>query len=164
MQAVELSKEGQHELALPGYRDEDVILFDEGLVGFASCKRFVLTENETLSPFRVLRCADQPEIGFLVLDPRTVVKNYNRSIPAESWRSIGVTEAADQLSLVVAIIGDTPQDSTANLQAPLLINYKEMMGRQLILTGSRYSVTQPLLGGSRKAPLARKAAAGSRPN
>jgi flagellar assembly factor FliW len=144
-QTVAMSTEGQHELALPGYRDEDVITFDEGLVGFPACKRFVVMENEALSPFRILQSVDQRNVGFLVIDPRNIVKNYNRSIPEDAWRTVGVPEAKDRLALAISIIGNIPEESTANLQAPLLINYKEMKGRQLILTGTRYSVTQPLL-------------------
>ena len=151
-QTVATSTEGQHELALPGYRDEDVITFDEGLVGFPACKRFVVMENETLSPFRILQSVDQRQVGFLVIDPRIIIKNYNRSIPEDAWKTIGVSQVSDRLALAISIVGKVPEDSTANLQAPLLINYKEMKGRQLILTGARYSVTQPLLSRRSKAP------------
>ena len=160
LQTIEISTEGKDERALPGYRNADIILFEEGLVGFPQCKRFVLMENESLAPFRVLQCIDQPNVGFLVLDPRQIVKNYNRSIPSEAWRSIDVTDAEDRLSLAISIIGSIPEESSANLQAPLLINYKKMKGRQLILTGSRYSVTQPLLSRRTKAS-ARTRTAGS---
>jgi flagellar assembly factor FliW len=145
------SMEGQHELALPGYRDEDVITFDEGLVGFLACKRFVVMENEALSPFRILQSVDQRHVGFLVIDPRIIIKNYNRSIPEDAWKTVGVPDLSDRLSLAISIVGSVPSESTANLQAPLLINYREMRGRQLILTGSRYSVTQPLISRRSKA-------------
>jgi len=160
-QNADLSTEGHHELALPGYRDEDVITFNEGLIGFANCKRFVIMESETLDPFRILQCVDQRNVGFLVLDPRVIVQNYNQTIPEDAWRAVGVPEAFDRLALVISIIGTVPEESTANLQAPLLINYKEMSGRQLILTGSTYSVTQPLLSKRTKATVRSRKAAGS---
>ena len=133
------------EQLLPAYRDKDVILFEDGLVGFPGAKRFILIESESLSPFRILKCVDNPQIGFLVLDPRAVIKTYERSIPLESWHSLEVVDKSDQLTLVISIIGKNPQESTANLQAPLLINHRKMLGRQLILTTVRYSVTQKLL-------------------
>ena len=133
------------ERLLPAYRDKDIILFEEGLIGFPGAKRFILIESESLSPFRVLKCVDTPKIGFLVLDPRTVVKTYERSIPQESWRSLEVADKSDRLTLVISIIGKDPEESTANLQAPLLINHRKMLGKQLILTTARYSVTQKLL-------------------
>jgi len=160
-QTVEMSTEGQHELALPGYRDEDIITFDEGLVGFPACKRFVVMENEALTPFRILQCVDNRQVGFLVIDPRTIVRNYNRSIPEDIWNSFGASEASDRLIFAISILGDVPEESTANLQAPLLINHKKMKGRQMILAGSRFSVTQPLLSRRPKAPSARRRGAGS---
>jgi len=38
-----------------------------------------------------------------------------------------------------------PKDSRGNFQAPLIINYKKMIGRQLILTDVALSVRQPLV-------------------
>src|SRR5262245_43664082 len=98
-QTITRSAETDRELTLPGYREEDVITFDEGLVGFPGCKRFVVMENESLSPFRVLQCVDRRDVGFLVLDPRILVRSYNRSIPEEAWKSLGVAESGDRLAL-----------------------------------------------------------------
>lgn len=161
-QTVATPAENERALTLPGYREEDVITFDEGLVGFPGCKRFVVMENESLSPFRILQCVDHRDVGFLVLDPRILVRNYHRSIPEEAWIALGLPNSTDRLALAISIIGSLPEESTANLQAPLLINYKEMKGRQFILTGSRYGVTEPLV--SKKKPLARRRSAGSPTN
>lgn len=152
LQTRDSSVAGKFEPLLPGYRDEDVILFEEGLIGFPAAKRFILIENESLSPFRIFQCVDNPRVGFLVIDPRQVVKNYERSIPSDAWRSLDVTEKEDRLSLVISIIGKEPQESTANLQAPLLINSRKMLGKQLILTNSRHSVTQALVPSRRRIP------------
>jgi len=145
LQTTDLPTAEGFEPFLPGYRDEDVILFEEGLIGFPEAKRFVLIESESLSPFRIFQCVDNPRVGFLVLDPRTVFKTYERSIPYEAWRSLEVADKTERLSLVISIIGKDPRESTANLQAPLLINHQKMLGKQLILANSRYSVTQRLL-------------------
>ena len=91
-----------------------------------------------------------------------MIKNYNRSITDEAWQTVGEMDRSDRLSFAISIIGNIPENSTANLQAPLLINYKKMKGRQLILTGARYSVTQPLLSERTKnAELKRRAAGAS---
>jgi flagellar assembly factor FliW len=144
LQTRSLYTREEFERLLPAYRDEDVIVFEEGLIGFPNARRFVLIESEILSPFRILKCVDDPRVGFIVLDPRAVIRTYDRSIPSEAWHSLAVEEKSDQLSLVISIIGKDPRESTANLQAPLLINHRKMLGKQLILTTARYSVTQPL--------------------
>ena len=150
LETIDIPTSKDFERLLPAYRDEDVILFEEGLIGFPSAKRFILIESESLSPFRVFKCVDNPSIGFLVLDPRMVIKSYERSIPQEAWRSLDVVEKSDRLSLVISIIGKNPEESTANLQAPLLINHRKMLGKQLILTSARYSVTQQLVPSLRR--------------
>ena len=145
LEVQELPNAEDLERLLPAYHDENVIFFEEGLIGFPAAKRFILVESESLSPFRILKCVDDPNIGFLVLNPRSVINTYERSIPKECWRSLEVVDKSDRLTLVISIIGKDPQESTANLQAPLLINHRKMLGKQLILTSARYSVTQKLL-------------------
>ena len=44
-----------------------IIHFDEGLIGFSEFKDYVLMENESLAPFRLLQSLEAPEVGFLVL-------------------------------------------------------------------------------------------------
>jgi flagellar assembly factor FliW len=127
-------------------RSKDAIIhFEEGLIGFAEFKDFVLMENEGLAPFRLLQSLEAPEVGFLVLDPTMLVGNYLDLVPAREWESLGTTRKSQALAFVIVVIGATPETSTGNFQAPLLINYERMSGKQVILTDSEFSVRQPLL-------------------
>jgi flagellar assembly factor FliW len=150
LQTHDISAVADSDPLLPAFRDEDVILFEEGLIGFPDARRFVLMESDGWSPFRILKCVDDRRVGFLVLDARTVVKTYERSKPAEAWNSLAVQDRPDRMALVISIIGKNPEESTANLQAPLLINHRRMVGKQLILTSSRFSVTQRLVPPARQ--------------
>ncbi|PYS13220.1 MAG: hypothetical protein DMG15_11770, partial [Acidobacteria bacterium] len=74
-----------------------------------------------------------------------LVRNYYELVPAREWESLGVTGKTKPLAFVIVVIGSTPQASTGNFQAPLLVNYEKMMGKQVILTDSGLSVRQPLM-------------------
>ena len=124
---------------------ETVIHFEEGLIGFSDFKQFNLLENDYLSPFRLLRAVESSDVGFLVVDPSSRVADYSEMIPDREWESIGVTSRADRLAFVTVVLGPTAEESTANLQAPMLINTKDMIGKQVILTDSGFSVREPLL-------------------
>jgi len=126
-------------------RKDSVIHFAEGLIGFSECKYFVLTENESLAPFRLLQSLEWPEVGFLVLDPTMLVNNYHERVPQRDWDSLGVNGETRPLAFVIVVIGSTPETSTGNFQAPLLINYDKMIGKQIILTDSGFSVRHPLV-------------------
>ena len=127
-------------------RSKDAIIhFDEGLIGFSACKDFVLMENDGLAPFRLLQSLESPQVGFLVLEPTALANNYYDLVPAREWESLGVTGKTKPLAFVIVVIGNTPQASTGNLQAPLLVNYEKMVGKQIILTDSGLSVRQRLV-------------------
>ncbi|HYR85255.1 MAG TPA: flagellar assembly protein FliW [Terriglobia bacterium] len=123
-----------------------IIHFEEGLIGFSNFKDFILMENDNLAPFRLLQSLEAPEVGFLVLEATTVVTNYYGLVPAREWDSIGMDYVGVKpLAFVIVVIGSTPESSTGNFQAPLLINYDRMVGKQIILTDSGFSVRQPLV-------------------
>ncbi len=122
-----------------------IIHFDEGLIGFSEFKDFVLMENDSLAPFRLLQSLESPQVGFLVLEPTALADNYYDLVPGREWESLGVTGKTKPLAFVIVVIGNTPQASTGNFQAPLLVNYEKMVGKQIILTDSGFSVRQPLL-------------------
>ena len=123
-----------------------IIRFDEGLIGFAECKDFVLVETADIKPFRLLQSADSNAISLVVLDPRVRIADYNNRVPQREWEAIGVTEAGNRLSFVIVNVGLNAKEITGNFQAPLLINYEKMTGRQVILTDSDFCLRTPLLG------------------
>ena len=122
-----------------------IIHFDEGLIGFSEFKDFVLMENDTLEPFRLLQSLEDPKVGFLVLEAAALVDNYHDMVPAREWESLGVGGRTRPLAFVIVVIGASPESSTGNFQAPLLVNYEKMVGKQIILTDSGFSVRQPLI-------------------
>jgi flagellar assembly factor FliW len=124
---------------------DSVLRFEEGLIGFSECKDFVLMENDDIAPFRLLQSIEKPEVEFLVLEPLVVARDFYRTVPARYWDTIGITNPSDYLAFVICVIGKTPSASTGNFQAPLIINFKRMIGRQVILTDCELSVRQPLL-------------------
>jgi len=122
-----------------------IIHFDEGLIGFSECKDFQLMENDGVAPFRLLQSAENKDVGFMVLEPTVIMPDYYSRIPLREWESVSLSANDPLLAFVICIIGPTPKASTGNFQAPLIINYKKMIGRQLILTDETLSVRQPLV-------------------
>ena len=145
MQAAATLERRERSISARPVSKDSIIHFEEGLIGFSECKDFVLMENDELAPFHMLESTEKPEIGFVVLDPTTVMKDYYGVVPAREWEALGITDSADLLAFVICIIGATPRECSGNFQAPLIINYKKMIGRQIILTDSSLSVRQPLL-------------------
>ena len=60
-------------------------------------------------------------------------------------RSLEIEREEDVVKLVVAVIPEDPLHTTVNLKAPIIINYKRMAGKQIVLSNSDYHTHQPLI-------------------
>ena len=145
MRVVATSNTAEQILPMVQYSQDSIIRFDEGLIGFSDCKSFVLLESEGIAPFRRLQSTKRDEVGFLVLDTAYLTKEFPSLIPKRDWESIGLTNPAARLAFVICSIGPTPAESTGNLQAPLIINYANMTGRQVIIGDTEFSSRHPLV-------------------
>jgi flagellar assembly factor FliW len=126
------------------YDEESVVHLPEGMLGFSRLNRYVLVEDEEIQPFRWLQCVDDAGLAFPVVDPHVLVGDYVGEIPAEELRRLEIQSPSDMLTLVVVILKDKTERPSVNLKAPVLINHRKMIGRQIILTGSAYEVQTQL--------------------
>ena len=121
--------------------DEQIILFPYGIYGFEDFNRFVLLhdveyeeENETV--FRFLQCADDEHLCFTVINPDYIEPGYAPKLPESYIKKLGNFGDEDLAYLVIALINENLEDATANMQGPIVINSKNMLGLQVILEAS----------------------------
>ena len=56
------------------YELQDVVVFNEGLVGLPSLKQFVLIQHKENSPFRWMQSLEEGAVAFLVVDTAAYVE------------------------------------------------------------------------------------------
>ena len=117
------------------------------MLGFARLKDYVLIENPDTEPFKILQSLDDPYVAFPMVDPHVVEPEYRCEIDSEDAESLGFRDPIDIITLVVTVIPEDPTKSTVNLKAPLLINQRKMIAKQVVLTDSSYGTMQPLMPG-----------------
>jgi flagellar assembly factor FliW len=108
-----------------------VFEFPEGLVGFPGTKRFVLLDHRPGSTFKWMLSIDDPELGFAVADPTDLVVGYVPPFEAAS-RAVGA-EPADVAIFALVTIPQNPSEMTVNLMAPVVVNLRSRVARQLVL-------------------------------
>ena len=127
------------------YKEEEVITFPEGLVGFPGKTRYVLVNHREESPFSWLQCLDDPSLSFVVMDPRLFKGDYRIEIEK---KDLTILEDSDPAHIViwtlVSFSPDSPRASTANLLGPLAVNHKTRLGKQLVLDPRRYDLQYPI--------------------
>lgn len=119
----------------------DLIVLPQGLIGLPSLTRFLSIPSDEGSVFRWWQAVDVPDTAFVVIDPLSIVHDYDlRGVEVE-WADLGVDgPALGQVVVVVTATGPTLESVTLNLAAPILINPATRQGRQIVLPDERYAV------------------------
>jgi flagellar assembly factor FliW len=140
-QELRIQSERFGEFTVPA---DQVLTLQEGLIGFPNYRRFVVMEHPSPSLLRWLLCIDDPNLAFAVADPTDFFPSYQLG-RHEEIEALGV-ESADDLAVfaIVTIPGD-PAAMSANLMAPVIVNVRTRIGRQVILENGLYSTRHRLL-------------------
>jgi flagellar assembly factor FliW len=129
-------------------RSDQIIYLDPGLLGFSQYHRYVLIEHHQEAPFLWLQCLDKGDLALVVVDPRVLLSDYQPSPLAQAMRDLKVDRPEDLKILVILTIPPgKPQEMTANLMGPVVINLKTRQGRQLIVEEPHYSHKHRVLPG-----------------
>lgn len=126
------------------FEESSIVHFKEGMLGMPSFKKFLLLDFENLRPLYRLQCVDEPKLSFLLIDPDFVdpsLKQYvHKRDPEQTFYELN-----DNCALfAVCKVNEADGDITANLVAPVVINYNKMEGNQVILLDSPYDVRHSL--------------------
>lgn len=118
--------------------DEDQIIhFPRGILGFTDYHRYVLVERED-SVFSFLQSVDEPGLSFVVIMPELVRADYEVELSEEEIDLLQISSPEDGKVFGIVTIPENVAEMTVNLQAPVVINTKERLGAQLIITGDKY--------------------------
>lgn len=137
--------------------DQRIMSFPKGMVGFPNCQRFALIQTNDEGVFFWLQSVDRPELAFVVCDPRTFVPDYRVPVKLEELQLIELEAPED--AQVLVIVNKVDELLTGNLQGPLVINARNLTGKQLVLSDKRYTTRHPLmeLGNRRAMPISKTA-------
>ena len=120
-----------------------MITFSNGLLGFGTYKRYVLIETGQDATFWWLQAVDEPDLAFVVTDPRFFVSSYRVPLRSDQMQEMGIKSADDaQVFVIVNKVGNM---LTGNLQGPLVIRVDSMTGEQLVLSDKRFTTRVPLM-------------------
>jgi len=126
-------------------REDQVLYFSNGLYGFPHLKRYLLLEDPRESPLLWLQGLDQPEPAFVVLDPEYLVPDYRAKLLPRFLQVVAAASPEELRILVILTIAPSrPQEGTANLMAPLVINVKTRRGMQIIVEQADFSHQYPV--------------------
>jgi flagellar assembly factor FliW len=123
--------------------ESDVILIPEGLLGFRPFTQFVHLPDPVANGLSWLQSVTAPELAFGLIAPPLAVGDYRIELRPGDRTALELDDERSALIYVILNRGDGG-GLTVNLQGPLVFNPIRRLGRQLVLTSSRYPVRYPL--------------------
>lgn len=128
------------------YAKDDVIQFPTGIPGFEKNKEFVIVQVPEYMPFEWLVATDGSELRFAIINPMVFRPDYSPNIIKEQLEDLAIEKPEDILLYVIITIRENPEESTANLIGPVIINKTKRIGKQIIIEDDNYSTKELILG------------------
>lgn len=115
----------------------NIINFEQGIPGFEDEKKFVLMPIDG-TPFFILQSVTSTALAFVTTNPFVFFKDYDFELSTSVQEQLQIRKSNDVFIQVILTVADLFEKSTANLQAPIIINKEKNIGKQVLLTDSKY--------------------------
>jgi flagellar assembly factor FliW len=120
--------------------------FRAGLPGFPGERRFALVRwGSNDGPYSVLVDLDDTDLRFLVAPPQLFFPSYEVDLDDQTVMHLDIRNPGEALVLMIVTLGERPEDATANLLGPVVINTRSWEGLQAVLPETGYSTKVRLL-------------------
>lgn len=126
--------------------EKQIINFVNGLYGFEEYHRFAIIEAE-YQPFFWLQSLDESNLAFIIVDPFLIVNDYELDIDDNALSEIGIDSPEDVVLFAIITIPADGSAVTANLQGPIVINRKNNIALQVILSDSKWTTKHNIIKG-----------------
>ena len=104
---------------------------------------FVILPLPEAEAFQVLQSTQTKELAFIITDPFQFL-DYDFQLEPQEIEKLQLQQAEDAAVYVLLTMSDSVEKITANLQAPVIINTKQQLAKQVILMNTAYEAKHRL--------------------
>ena len=124
---------------------EGLITIPSGVLGFPEQEKYVLLDSQDDSPFKWLQAVDDPNLAFVLIDPELIDSKYKVAIDESMVQLLKIRELSECLVFAIVTLNKDPRKVTANFLGPIIINPKNRLGQQIVLSDSSYTARHKIL-------------------
>lgn len=126
--------------------EADVLKFTGPILGFEEIHEYVVLHDQTKpGPFFWLQAVGHKEPAFVVAEATNLVADYRPEFSIDDLTSLEVESSEDLKILLIMRIPENVKDISANLKAPVVINAKKGVAKQIVLNDDGYQVRHYLI-------------------
>ncbi len=124
---------------------ENIITFENGMLGFEELKQYVIVDIEECLPFEWLVSVKDPLVAFPILNPTPFFSDYNPMKYINDMQSLLIKDKKNVEIFCTVTLGNNPSDITINLKGPVIINMENKKGKQFVVSEDYYSLHHPIV-------------------
>ena len=124
--------------------EEDVITFPEGMLGFSKINQYLLVERVDDALFLWLQALKKASVAFPLLEPQIFEHNYRVELADDDRRQLELDDFRHAKVFAIVTIPSDPTKMTANLKAPIVVNLKKRLAKQVILHQAEYPIRRAI--------------------
>ncbi|MFA5183081.1 MAG: flagellar assembly protein FliW [Syntrophales bacterium] len=120
--------------------DSHIITMRGPVLGFEKLRRFVIIDRNEEAAFWWLQSVDDGDIVFVVVNPFLIKEDYQPELQEEDIKLLEIEDDSETLLLGIATLNSHPPEITVNVRAPLVVNWKKKLGKQIVLADNSLEV------------------------
>ena len=125
--------------------ESKMICFTSGIIGFPDLTDFLLIhDSESSGGIKWLQSIQEPAFAMPVIDPLTVMQDYNPNVEDEFLKPLNIQDEDDMLVLVTITVPKDITQMTVNLRAPIIVCGSSRKANQIIVEQDEYLVKFPI--------------------
>jgi len=113
------------------------VRFPHGVPGFEQVTEWRFATTADIYPFLHMNALDG-SVSFVCIETFRICPDYRLYLPLPYGDTLSLDTAARLAVLSIVTVGQCPEDTTANLMSPLVVNLDTRRGEQAILESSPY--------------------------
>lgn len=124
--------------------DDEIIEIPLGVLGFPEYRKYCLVDPGDDTLILWLQSLENPDIAFPVLEPKIFKPDYAARLSASELRELKLENINQSAVFNILTIPEDVMAMTANMKAPLVINLKQQIAKQVVLQENEYSIKQAM--------------------
>jgi len=124
--------------------DGEIITIPQGILGFPDYRKYCLIDSGDDTLVLWLQSMEDPAVAFPVLEPKIFKPDYTVKLSAAELRELKLGNINQSTVLSILTIPADITQMSANIKAPIVINLKEQIARQVVLQENEYGVKHPM--------------------
>lgn len=124
--------------------EESAIFFKREILGFENCRYYYLIEMGDLPNFYWLQSKEEPDLAFIVVNPRLFNPNYQLKIDDVDKGMLELGENEEMVDFAIVNIPEDVNKMTMNWLGPIVINAKKRIAIQAISLNNEYGTKVPV--------------------